>query len=163
MIGAMRHRLAWLGFVAILAACGGQSSDPGKGTLPGLRFTMPPGWTVYHTSEGIVRVRTSGGDADVDLIAHPSAKFDALVEQYSHVSLPSEITEDTTIEIDGTPARRISFAGKRPDTGVPTAGVRYLMRNRRHAYVFVYLASGPLIESTRKEAQGMIEAIKLDK
>ena len=148
---------------ALIASCTSQPPDLAKATLPGIRFEPAPGWTIYAADNGIVRLRKSNAEAIVDLAAHPPGSFESLVQQYSHVSVPSEVTEDTAIEIDGATARRISFAGKRPDTGEPNAGMRYLVPRRSHAYVFEYLDAGPQIETNRKEAQGMIEGIRFEK
>lgn len=151
---------------ALTASCTSTGPAPGdlsKARLPGIQFQPAQGWTIYAADSGIVRLRKDGTEAIVDLAAHPPGNFETLVEQYSAVSLPSAVTEDTTVEIGGVPARRISFAGKRPDTGEPNAGMRYLIPANEHAYVFEYLDAGSQIEANRKEAQGMIEAIKFDK
>lgn len=143
-------------------------TNAGKGS-PVAGLSPAHGWEIYLSTNEIIRLRKPGTEAIIDLSAmklgpggaYPD--FQSLRSQMSHVSLPSAVTGQTDVTIDGVLAKRISFEGRRPDTGVPTAGMRYLLEYGSHGYVFVYLDAGDSIAGNRDQAQGMIEAIKLKK
>jgi hypothetical protein len=134
-------------------------------------ITISPaqGWEIYLAGDEIVRLRKPGTEAIVDLSVirlgpgGAYADFDSFYRQSSHVSLPSAVTGENEVIIDGVTAKRISFEGRRPDTGVPTAGERYLLESGSNGYFFVYLDAGDTIAKNREEARAMIEAIKLPK
>ena len=161
-VDGVLKNLRWLMLASVIAC-----SDSGNNF--GIEYQIPAGWEIYHSSSEIVRIRKRDVEADVDMSVHPLgagstyADFQSILRQYSHVTPPSQITETKEIIIDNAPGIRISFEGQRVDTGVSTAGVRYLLEHNSKAYVFVYLGAGDQIAASRREARAMIESITFSK
>lgn len=149
----------------VLVSCGGEE-PAGKPAKLGIMFDLPDGWETYYTAAEIIRLRKLNTEAIIDLSvvgfgpggAH--ADFDAFFRQHSYVSGRSRITEVQDVLIDGARATRISFEGRRADTGEPTAGERYLLEHDAQGYFFVFLDAGDRIPAHRAEARKIIELIR---
>jgi hypothetical protein len=140
-----------------------------EGTENGVTIQPLPGWEEYYSSGGILRLRKQNSEAIIDLSSLPLGQgnaytdFNSFYRQFSHVSLPSKIVEERDFLIDNVKGKRISFQGQRADSGVPTAGMRYLFEHEGKAYLFVYLDAGDQIDANRSEAQTIIESIVFKK
>lgn len=156
----------WIGLSLLAASCGGRESG-----TPELRiaFEVPAGWETHVSRPEIVRLRRKSGEALVDLSVHvlgPGGAYPdihVLYSQYAHVGGTSRVDEESEVSIDGVKGKRIRFSGRRADTGVPNAGMRYVLRSESKGYVFEFLAAGDEIEAARSEAQVMIERIRFRK
>ena len=146
----------------LLTSCGGADR-------PGITYTAAPGWTEYASDRNIIRLRKAGSEAIIDLGFQPLGPenenawlkdFARYYQQFAPVSAPAVVTEEADATVGGVAGKRISFEGKRPDTGVPTAGVHYLLDGGTKAYDLIYLGAGPDIEATRAEAMALIESVR---
>lgn len=162
----MVHRLGLL-FCLLLFACSrGETPATSSGADPGVTIQPFSGWEIYYSDGSVLRLRKLNAEAILDISMVPLGPgsaypdFESFYRQFSHVGLPSVITDERDVTIDGTAARRISFSGQRPDTGVPNAGVRYLMELNGKAYQIVFLDAGRQIERNRGEAETMIDSIR---
>lgn len=156
---------------AVVLVCLLSVSCGGAGR-PDIAFDLAPGWEEYVAESNIVRLRKAGSEATIDLGVqalgseneNPWLKdFAGYYRQFSHVSAPSVVTEEADVTIGGVAGKRIAFEGKRPDTGVPTAGLHYLLDGGSKAYDFLYLGAGPDIDVTRAEAKTLIEGVRFTK
>jgi hypothetical protein len=150
----------WLFVCVVFVSCTSQEGNIG------VSIQSLPGWEVYHSGADILRLRKQNSEAIIDLSSLPLGQgnaytdFSSFYRQFSHVSLPSKVVEERDIVIDGVKGKRISFQGQRADSGVPTAGMRYLLEHEEKGYSFVYLDAGDQIAANRREAQTMIERIQ---
>jgi hypothetical protein len=144
---------------AVVLVCLLSVSCGGAGR-PDIAFDLAPGWEEYVAESNIVRLRKAGSEATIDLGVQAlgrsrtrGSKISPAITGSSRVSAPSVVTEEADVTIGGVAGKRIAFEGKRPDTGVPTAGLHHLLDGGSKAYDFLYLGAGPDIDVTRAEAK----------